>query len=67
MPVRLAGKTISLNTLENDIIRKNYKDPRVCDTAGHILVTRWPDRYAFDLSEPVADKDRKIASMLDAT
>jgi hypothetical protein len=27
--VHFGGRTISLNTLENDIIRKNYKEPRV--------------------------------------
>lgn len=45
---------------------KEYSDPRVCDIAGEILTSDWPDRYAFDLSGVLADRDRQIAAMKNA-
>jgi WD40 repeat protein len=45
---------------------KSFSDPRICDTAGHLLWSRSPERYVFDLSGSLADRDRQRAAMKNA-
>jgi hypothetical protein len=39
---------------------KEYSDPRVCDIAGHVLSELYPKKYAFDLSAPLAARNRQL-------
>lgn len=36
-------------------------EPRVCDFAALILAARWPERYAFDASVPIVQRDAVLA------
>jgi len=38
---------------------KNYSNPRICDMAGFFLNQHWPERYPFDLSAPLKERDRQ--------
>ena len=38
---------------------KNYNNPRICDMAGFFLNQHWPERYPFDLSAPLKERDRQ--------
>lgn len=37
---------------------KRFKDPRVCDVAGHVLNALDPARFQFDLSAALDQRDR---------
>jgi len=41
------------------IMGKNYTNPRIGDMAGFFLNQRWPERYPFDLSAPLKERDRQ--------
>ena len=36
---------------------KSFSDPRICDVAGHVLSLRWKDKYRFDLSAGLRERD----------
>jgi hypothetical protein len=38
---------------------KSFSDPRIGDVAGHVLWTRWPKKYTFDISASTAVRDRQ--------
>lgn len=38
---------------------KTCDDPRICDLAGHALSQRWPDKYTFDLSGALKNRNRQ--------
>jgi hypothetical protein len=42
---------------------KSFSDPRVCDLAGHVLHQFLPDRYSFDLSAPLEQRDRNLVEL----
>jgi hypothetical protein len=46
----------------NDV---SFDDPRVCDMAGHLLSTRFGDRYPFDISAPLPERDRQRLGLVD--
>lgn len=37
--------------------RKYFRDPRVCDMAGHVLWLHWKDKYAFDANAQLKERD----------
>lgn len=43
-----------------------HGNPRFCDIAAHVLVARWPERFAFDLSAAPEERDRQRAAILAA-
>ena len=38
---------------------KLFSDPRICDVASHVLWTRWPKKYTFDIAASPAVRDRQ--------
>lgn len=38
---------------------KSFSDPQIGDVAGHVLWTRWPKKYTFDIGAPAAMRDRQ--------
>ena len=38
---------------------KSFSDPRICDVAGHVLWSRWPKKYIFDIAAAPIIRDRQ--------
>jgi hypothetical protein len=47
---------LSIKSGPNDVA-----EPRVCDLAALILAARWPERYAFDASLAIGQRDAVLA------
>jgi hypothetical protein len=45
---------------------KEFADPRICDVAGHVLSQVRPEVYRFDLSAPLAVRNRDIVGLKNA-
>ncbi len=42
----------------------NFFNPRICDLAGHVLATRWPDKFQFDLGAGAEQREQQRARLL---
>lgn len=43
---------------------KPFDDPRVCDIAGHVLNSQWPDDFQFDLSASFFERDQQRIALI---
>ena len=41
----------------------SYTDPRICDMSAYSLAKRFKDKYQFDFSAPIQDRDRQLLNM----
>ena len=42
----------------------NYASPRICDLAGHVIASRYPDKYKYDPKAPRLERDRQRISII---
>lgn len=41
----------------------SFNDPRICDIAAFILADRWKTEYEFDLTAPIASRNRQLIAI----